>query len=245
MSKAVAVTMMKVLLTCYSFLWEEEMKLDWLVRSSLNLILCQVHMICAKWGYFHVWNGVAWLGRVHCPGHPLLLLVVQTCRKLALFAQKGESTDAICNLSLCLAASELAPTLHASGPFLTWFLHQPPLKGTFSMQENIKAVFTCRFPLRALFLFSLGDLNTSQNSIWGWNCTRAAPALTVPAAGTEGRVCVSVHVRVRAEKQMCAVQNKWGYLECHKTGNLWPVSAISQSGEVRRASIKSSLFCIL
>lgn len=146
MSKAVAVTMMKVLLTCYSFLWEEEMKLDWLVRSSLNLILCQVHMICAKWGYFQVWNGVAWLGRVHCPGHPLLLLVVQTCRKLALFAQKGESTDAICNLSLCLAASELAPTLHASGPFLTWFLHQPPLKGTFSMQENIKAVFTCRFP---------------------------------------------------------------------------------------------------
>lgn len=146
MSKAVAVTMMKVLLTCYSILWEEEMKLDWLVRSSLHLILCQVHMIRAKWDYFHVWNGIAWFSGVRFPGCALLLLVVQTRRKRAVFARKGESADAFCNICLCLVASRIAPTLHASGPFLTWFPHQPRLKGTFSMQENIRAVFTCRFP---------------------------------------------------------------------------------------------------
>lgn len=38
---------------------------------------------------------------------------------------------------------------------------------------------------------------------------------------------------------MCALQNKWGYSECHKMGNLWPVSAISQTKGVRWVGIKT------
>lgn len=73
-------------------------------------------------------------------GCALLLLAVQAGGTLALFALRGESTDAFCTISLHLVASSLLPT------FRMWFLRQPCLKGTFSMQRNVRAVFTCHSP---------------------------------------------------------------------------------------------------
>jgi len=165
-------------------------------------------------------------------GCALLLLLARAGRKLALFAQRGKSTDAFCSISLCLVASKLAPNLHASRAFLTGFIHQHRLKGTFSMQANRRAMFTCHFPLSALFHFSLRDLNTSQLS-------------TVLRQERGLCLCKRACACARTRKQMCPVQDKWGHSECHKMDNLWPVSAISQTKEVRWVSIKTSLFCLL
>lgn len=73
-------------------------------------------------------------------GCALLLLAIQASGNLALLPPRGESTDAFCSVSPHLSASSLLPT------FLMWFLRQPCLKGTFSMQRSVRAVFTCHFP---------------------------------------------------------------------------------------------------
>lgn len=179
-------------------------------------------------------------------GWALLLLVPQAGRKLALFAQRGKSTDAFCNISLHLVVSKLASNLHASRPFLTWFIHQPHLKGTFSMQANIKAMFTCRFPSESFISLQPQGPQHQPKLNMGLKLYTGHPHPWLSLQQERG-LCLSkrAHACVRAQKQMCAAQNKWGYSECHKMDNLWPVSAISQTKEVRWVSIKTSLFCLL
>lgn len=138
-------------------------------------------------------------------GCALLLLVAQAGRKLALFAQRGESTDAFFNISFHLVASKLALNLHASGPFLTWFIHQPHLKGTFSMQANTRAMFTCHFPSESFIsLQPQGPQHQPKLNMGLKLYTGHPPSPAIPAAG-EGCVCVSVHARVCAHKTRCVL----------------------------------------
>lgn len=110
-------------------------------------------MIRGKWGFCQV-QSTGWgsplascgsTAGVALAGCALLSLVPQAGRKLALFAQKGEGTDAFCIFPSASLLTSLLPTC-ASRTFLTWFIHQPRLKGTFSMQAKVRAVFTCCFP---------------------------------------------------------------------------------------------------
>lgn len=137
---------------CYLLLQEEEEEIGWLVTSILHLVLCQVHMIPGKWGFCQV-QSMGWGSKLascgssswRSPGWLCPPLVAQAGRKLALFAQRGEGTDAFCIFPSASLLTSLLPTC-ASRTFLAWFIHQPRLKGTFSMQANVRAMFTCCFP---------------------------------------------------------------------------------------------------
>lgn len=89
------------------------------------------------------------------------------------------------------------------------------------------------FPFWELYFSSASGTSAPAKTQYG------AEIVHWPCRRTQGCVCVSVHVCVCTQKQMCAVQNKWGYSECHKTDNLWPVSAISQAKGVRWVGIKT------
>lgn len=147
--------------------------------------------------------------RVPLPGCALPLLVAQAGGKLALFAQRGESTAAFCSISLGLVAGKLAPNLHAGGPFLTRFLRQPRLKGTFSMQANIRAVFTRRFPSESFISLQPQGPQHQPKLNMGLKLYTGRPRPWSSLQQERGScLCKCARACARAQNQMCALQNK-------------------------------------
>lgn len=116
---------------------------------------------------------------------------------LPLLSPRGESTDAFCIISLPLVSS-LLPT------FPTCFLLQPCLKGTFSMQRNLRAVFTCHFPSEGFISLQPQRPQQQPKLNMGLKSYPGCPQPRQPCRGTEGCVCVNVHVCcVRTKTDVC------------------------------------------
>lgn len=135
--KAVMVTIRKVFLELFFFFfsWEANVRF-------MRYLWREISFMLKYW--LKVWEHSVVQQRA-LPWPPALCCLLRLVGH-SLFAQGGDRRDAFCNVLLSLVASKLASNLHVSRPSLTWFVQQPHLKKTFSMQGNIRAVFTCYYP---------------------------------------------------------------------------------------------------